>query len=392
VPKSLYLNSRVDPREGQLAELTKSFGARKVTRTLPRAAPSFHLYELSMPERRYLRNEKYIANVVSHADIQGVYETSTPGWFRCLLGLGCVAKVGDNRRHEEEQLRKRRERLTLRQRQEHAKKAAQAAAADQAGGLKGDTSLLDLKALSLGDMTSLSAGTHASYLSPEVATFKRVFLYHAHADTSVVTGAATATGTNATSAAAAAAASAAGDKSSRERSITAIFFVEGHNECIDPDLAAKGHPSVVDPTTGRAVYPSARVAVWISNPHLASSSRKGARADAEAAARPPFKRLVKDLLKQRPLIEDLELEVSCAFTKSPQASFDLASQALRDYHAEDKRRSGGVSTVVVCQTPFTQHALRKKVPALASEFAMVRMPFNRTDALFPPLQWTIAPR
>lgn len=52
VPKTLYLNSAVDPQQATLNQLTKSFGARKVSRTLPRAAPAMHLYELSLPERR----------------------------------------------------------------------------------------------------------------------------------------------------------------------------------------------------------------------------------------------------------------------------------------------------------------------------------------------------
>ena len=67
---------------------------------------------------RFQRNEKFLNSVVSHSDIQGVYESNTPGWFRALLGLGCVAVVGEGRRKEEELLRQRRERLTLRQRQQ----------------------------------------------------------------------------------------------------------------------------------------------------------------------------------------------------------------------------------------------------------------------------------
>lgn len=55
---------------------------------LPRSAPAEHLYELTFNERQFARNEKLLAGLVIHQNVQGVYEAMTPAWFRVLLGLG----------------------------------------------------------------------------------------------------------------------------------------------------------------------------------------------------------------------------------------------------------------------------------------------------------------
>ena len=90
----------------------------------------------------------------------------------------------------------------------------------------------DLPPLSLGDMKSLSGSSQASYLSPEVATFKRIFLYHAHARGTGSSGGGGGAGDSGGG-------GGGGGASSRDRSITALFFIDGHNESCDPDYAAK---------------------------------------------------------------------------------------------------------------------------------------------------------
>lgn len=84
VPKTLFLNSRVDQSDA-LESLTKHFGARKVTHwLLPRAKAAHHLYELTVPERRYRRNQKLLQSLASDQSVEGVYEASTPALFRAV--------------------------------------------------------------------------------------------------------------------------------------------------------------------------------------------------------------------------------------------------------------------------------------------------------------------
>ncbi len=43
--------------------------------TLPHRRPAHFLYELTMPERRFLRYAKDLARLLSDPDVEGVYET-----------------------------------------------------------------------------------------------------------------------------------------------------------------------------------------------------------------------------------------------------------------------------------------------------------------------------
>ena len=327
VPKTFYLNSRMDPKESTLHELTQALGARKVSRNLPRAARQHHLYELCMPERRYLRHEKSIATIVSHGDVQGVYETATPSWFRALLALGCVSTLGDQRRKDEEALAVRRSRLTLRQRQQ---------------GIQANKDTADLPALGLGDMKFVTTTPHG-YLHPAVAQFKRIFLYHSQSETG-----------------------------GEGRAITALFFIDGTNSAVEPEAP------IPSDNSGRAVLPGARAAIWISNPRQMRGVQE---------SRPPFKRLLKESLaspEYKSQIGAAPIEFSSTFTKSPAASFKAAVEALRKYSSE---RNG--PTVVVAQTPFSPAVLRRKMPTLGADFPVVRMASHRADQQYPAMQWHI---
>jgi hypothetical protein len=280
VPKTLYLNSRVEHLGGS-ADFAATFGARKVSKLLPRSAPAMHLFELTLAERRFARNEKLLTNLASHSDVQGVYESSTPAWFRVLLGLGCVASMGTTRRKAEEDLAGRRSRLTLRQRQ--------AAAKGEDKGLGTE----DLPPLTLADTALVPTSAHP-YLHPSVAAFKRIFLYHSHAE-----------------------------EGNADRSVTCLFFIDGSPDkgqgggadsaanFTEPDLPMRCDDE------GRALFPSARCAVWVSNPFR------------QKEARPPMKRLLKDLLESEPGIGSMPLEFSVQYTKSPAESFKKCSEALR---------------------------------------------------------------
>ena len=179
-----------------------------------------------------------------------------------------------------------------------------------------------------------------SYLHPSVASFKRIFLFHSRAE-SGNTG----------------------------RSILCLFFVDDKDQTFaEPDLPMRCDDE------GRLIFPAARAAVWFSNPFK------------QKEARPPMKRLLKELLEAESGIGAMPLEFSVEFTRTPDESFIRCSEALRSYALE---RHG--ATVVLAQTPWPagSSALRRKCPAL-TDFAVVPVPAHRADARYPSLQWTLA--
>jgi hypothetical protein len=240
-----------------------------------------------------------------------------------------VATLSDQRRKDEEALAVRRSRLTLRQRQQ---------------GVQANQDTADLPPLTLGDTKFVSTTPHG-YLHPSVAQFKRIFLYHSQSETG-----------------------------SEGRAVTALFFIDGHNNAVEPEV-----PAATD-ACGRVVLPFARASVWISNPLL-----KGRRTEHEA--RPPFKRLLREVLASPEYSNqfgEAPIEFSSTYTRSAAASLEAVVKALRAYSQE---RNG--ATIVVAQTPFGAAVLRRKVPALGSEFPVVRMASHRADQQYPAMQWHI---
>ena len=126
----------------------------------------------------------------------------------------------------------------------------------QAGSMQANKDTADLPPLALPDTKFVTTTPHG-YLHPSVAQYKRIFLYHSHSE------------------------SEAG--SDTGRSITALFFLDGHNDEVEPEAA------VTTDAEGRAMLPAARCAVWISNPRLGSNR-------LQQEARPPFKKLLKEVL------------------------------------------------------------------------------------------------
>jgi DNA polymerase epsilon subunit 1 len=89
VPRTLYTNSRVPM--GSMRD-SESFQSRRVSRILPRAHCPLHLYEISLSESRFKRNEKKLSNFLTHPDLEGVYELGVPLQLKAVLELGCVVK------------------------------------------------------------------------------------------------------------------------------------------------------------------------------------------------------------------------------------------------------------------------------------------------------------
>jgi DNA polymerase epsilon subunit 1 len=92
IDRTFYVTSNVDQEAVFL-----SLGGRKVSRSLPHGHRSPFTYELVTPERRFVRNENGVANLLCTPGVTGVYELQTPLWLRMVVQLGCVAKVGSSR-------------------------------------------------------------------------------------------------------------------------------------------------------------------------------------------------------------------------------------------------------------------------------------------------------
>ncbi|XP_065196318.1 DNA polymerase epsilon catalytic subunit A-like [Sycon ciliatum] len=86
VPRIFFVNSR------QQRDLSSS-GVRRVTRSLPRSCPVFHLYEYTFPEEIYRQHLGRLTAELSNPNIEGSYETQIPLLLRAILRLGCVCAV-----------------------------------------------------------------------------------------------------------------------------------------------------------------------------------------------------------------------------------------------------------------------------------------------------------
>ncbi|KAF9543309.1 DNA polymerase epsilon catalytic subunit [Mortierella hygrophila] len=89
VPRIFYVNSRVEDASHE----TRLFPKQKLVRTLPRAHPCLHLYQFTMPESLYQKESKNLSSFFSHPDVEGVYETQLPLFYRAIINLSCVCSV-----------------------------------------------------------------------------------------------------------------------------------------------------------------------------------------------------------------------------------------------------------------------------------------------------------
>lgn len=89
IPRIVYVNCLGADAEAASIEL----GGVQVKRDLPHGRRCHALYEVSLSERRFQRNEKALALFLSDPQVEGVYETQTPLWLRAVLHIGCVTKM-----------------------------------------------------------------------------------------------------------------------------------------------------------------------------------------------------------------------------------------------------------------------------------------------------------
>jgi len=84
VPRQLYVNMRASH---------DSLGWVKVSRALPRGAPSLFMYEVSMREDEFVRSSSDMAKWLHHKDVHAVYHTHVTPLLRAITHLGCCCHV-----------------------------------------------------------------------------------------------------------------------------------------------------------------------------------------------------------------------------------------------------------------------------------------------------------
>jgi hypothetical protein len=94
IPRTLYINCH--DTTSHSVQLILQMGGKIVKKVLPHDRPSLNLYEVEIPEHKYLRDEeKNIDFILSDPLVEGVYETKTPLIFRAMTKLGCMASVSN---------------------------------------------------------------------------------------------------------------------------------------------------------------------------------------------------------------------------------------------------------------------------------------------------------
>lgn len=87
IPRIFYVNKR-SPAPAEDGSLWK-----KVHRVLPRARPTYHLYQYAVPEHIFKENRLGMLADLATPDIEGIYETQMSLEFRVLMQLGCICSV-----------------------------------------------------------------------------------------------------------------------------------------------------------------------------------------------------------------------------------------------------------------------------------------------------------
>lgn len=133
IPRLLYINcSGKDGCAGASA-----MGGKPIKRDLPHGRPNINLFEVSISEQKFLRNEKTLGLFLSDPQVEGVYGSKTPLLFRGVLHLGCMSRV-----------------------------------------LKSDPGAgTTVKPMKMNDLQRVEKMAFP-YLDPRVAVFRRIFLYH----------------------------------------------------------------------------------------------------------------------------------------------------------------------------------------------------------------------
>lgn len=93
IPRTLYANCH--DTTSKSVQMITEMGGKLVKKVLPHDRPTLNLYEIDIPEHKYIRDEKAVDFILSDPRVEGVYETKTPLLFRAVTKLGCMASVSN---------------------------------------------------------------------------------------------------------------------------------------------------------------------------------------------------------------------------------------------------------------------------------------------------------
>lgn len=147
IQRQLYVNVQHAGREAQTAAL--QLGGVLVRKDLPHGKYCRALYEINIPERKYVRNERALNTFLCDTQVEGVYESQVPLWLRGVLTMGCVATVNSQRYNNSNN-----------------------------NSYNSSSSGSSRKYFRLEDLDLVHVQSHP-YLAPHTAVFKRIFLYFA---------------------------------------------------------------------------------------------------------------------------------------------------------------------------------------------------------------------
>ncbi len=289
VPRALYINSRKSPPSGAI-------GKEVTTHHLPRGRRPIYLREVTLSEEGILQHDDAVTALFRDPDVEGVYGLQTPLDFKIVVLLGCLARVtlaGRKRAAES-----RREGIVQR--------------------------------FQLDDLEFISTAKHP-YLSPEVASYRRVYIYGSF---------------------------------NKGLGVLGIFFLDettsGSEQPFNNTTFAKGMVMEQQPPI------KAIASVWFVAPK------------ATAIQQLPLGRLFDSL--------DPPPGSSCSFkmgtAKTVESALTEANIALTAYH-----QSMPGATIIVAQLPVeVKESACRVIPALTN-FPVVHMPINVDDSRFPALGW-----
>lgn len=95
IPRTLYINCHDNADTSQSVQIILRMGGKLVKKVLPHDRPMLNLYEVDVPESKFIRDEKDIEHILSDPRVEGVYESKTPLLFRAITKLGCMASVSN---------------------------------------------------------------------------------------------------------------------------------------------------------------------------------------------------------------------------------------------------------------------------------------------------------
>eukprot|EP01038_Epipyxis_sp_PR26KG_P011543 gene11543-15462_t len=317
IPRILLVD--VNGRDAE--KMAQELNGAKVVRDLPHGFSSKSLFEVSISERKYKRNEKALNLFLCNPQISGVYESQTPLWLRGIIKMGCVARVSSSRENDNN------------------------------------------KYFKLQDLELIHVNSHP-YLDPKVATFRRIYLYHAV------------------------------DKNrsnSNGLGIIGLFIIETTNveetdsyKNVVENLASMhmqknlGSTPMKQPVNIQAdegdmkgltdgVILSAKAFVWMIS------------GTSSFDARPPFQRLYRKFQPN----ETYSVKFTTNFVASISEGMERCNEKLSQYQRE---RHG--PTIVIAQGTHSPKQWRHAIPML-QDFPLATMPANSLDNLLPAVGWQL---